>query len=382
VYDCVFPWTIGGTERWYRNLAERLVANGHQVTLLTMRHWPRTERPDIAGVDVVAVAPGLELYRNGRRRTLPPVLFGMGVLLHLLRHGDRYDVVHAAALSYFAVLAAAAVRGAHGYLLVTDWAEFWTRGYWVSYAGAVRGRVGWLVQRACARLPQRAFTFSQLHERRLRTALAEPAIVLRGLHVPPGDDAGIPALRAPSDPPVAVFAGRLIREKAVPALVSAVVHARARVPGLVLDVYGDGPAAAHIRAAIRAEGAGGVARMHGIVSCERLEHALSTAACAVLSSEREGYGVFLVEAMSHGCPVVVVRHPDNAAVELVEDGVNGFVVASSDPQVVGDAIAKAVGAGTALRRSTRAWYEAHLGELSIDASLAAVAAAYEGAVPR
>ena len=28
VYDCLYPYTIGGAERWYRNLAERLVGRG------------------------------------------------------------------------------------------------------------------------------------------------------------------------------------------------------------------------------------------------------------------------------------------------------------------------------------------------------------------
>ena len=31
VYDCLYPNTIGGAERWYRNLAERL-AGGHRST--------------------------------------------------------------------------------------------------------------------------------------------------------------------------------------------------------------------------------------------------------------------------------------------------------------------------------------------------------------
>ena len=26
VYDCLYPHTVGGAERWYRNLAERLAA--------------------------------------------------------------------------------------------------------------------------------------------------------------------------------------------------------------------------------------------------------------------------------------------------------------------------------------------------------------------
>ena len=37
VYDCLFPYTVGGGERWYRALAGELVAAGHEVTYLTRR---------------------------------------------------------------------------------------------------------------------------------------------------------------------------------------------------------------------------------------------------------------------------------------------------------------------------------------------------------
>ncbi len=102
VYDCLFPYTIGGAERWSRNVAERLAAQGHDVTFLTLRQWGRDEEPDVPGVRVIAVGPRLELYTDGgRRRLLPPLVFGFGVLRHLLRHGRRYDVVHTASFPYF-----------------------------------------------------------------------------------------------------------------------------------------------------------------------------------------------------------------------------------------------------------------------------------------
>jgi hypothetical protein len=28
VYDCLYPHTVGGAERWYRDLAERLARDG------------------------------------------------------------------------------------------------------------------------------------------------------------------------------------------------------------------------------------------------------------------------------------------------------------------------------------------------------------------
>src|SRR5688572_16141240 len=111
VYDCLYPYTIGGAERWYRNLAERLAGAGHDVTLLTLRQWERGAQPDVPGVRVVAAGPRMELYaRSGRRRLLPPLVFGFGVLRHLLSHGRGYDVVHTASFPYFSLLAAGAAR--------------------------------------------------------------------------------------------------------------------------------------------------------------------------------------------------------------------------------------------------------------------------------
>src|SRR3712207_175773 len=126
VYDCLFPWTIGGAERWYRALAERLAGAGHEVTYLTLRQWERDEAPRVPGVRVVPVGPRITLYQGGRRRIGPPLVFGAGVLRHLLRHGRAYDVVHAASFPFFPLLAAAALRRRCGFRLVVDWWEVWT----------------------------------------------------------------------------------------------------------------------------------------------------------------------------------------------------------------------------------------------------------------
>src|SRR5205085_11611596 len=96
VYDCLFPYTVGGAERWYRNLAERLAADGHEVTYLTLRQWDRGEHVGLdAGAGVATAGPRMALYTDsGRRKILPPLVFGAGVMWHLLRNGRRYDVVH------------------------------------------------------------------------------------------------------------------------------------------------------------------------------------------------------------------------------------------------------------------------------------------------
>src|SRR4051812_33178204 len=172
IYDCLFPHTVGGAERWYRNLAVRMADAGHEVTYVTLRQWDRGAAPDmVPRIRVVEAGTRMALYTgDGRRRILPPLVFGLGVFLHLLRHGRSYDVVHTASFPYFSLLAAGAVRGRRGahFALVVDWHEVWSRGYWREYLGRAAGAIGYLVQLACARIPQRAFCFSRLHAARLR----------------------------------------------------------------------------------------------------------------------------------------------------------------------------------------------------------------------
>jgi glycosyltransferase involved in cell wall biosynthesis len=372
VYDCLFPHTVGGAERWYRNLAERLAAEGHEVTYLTLRQWERSEPPDVPGVRVLAVGPRVGLYtRDGRRRIWPPLLFGAGVLAHLARRGRDYDVVHTASFPYFSLLAAAAVRRRGRYALLVDWHEVWSDAYWREYLG----RAGWIghrVQRRCARVPQRAFCFSRLHAARL---------VAEGLRGEPtlleGEYSG--TLARPEPEPAGqsvVFAGRHIPEKRVPALVEAMPALRERAPELRLDVFGDGPDRALVERRVSELGLGDVVSVHGFVAAEEVGRALRHAVCMVLPSSREGYGMVVVEAAAMGTPSVVVAAPDNAAVELVDEGENGFIAPSARPEDLAGAIVRARDGGAALRESTADWFERNARRLSMASSLERVVAAY------
>jgi glycosyltransferase involved in cell wall biosynthesis len=378
VYDCLFPWTVGGAERWYRDLAERLARDGHEVTYVTLRQWDRGVDASYSGVRVRAVGPRMALYRaEGRRRIAPPLVFGAGVLWHLLRRGGCYDVVHTASFPYFSLLAAAFARRVRGYRLVVDWFELWSAGYWREYLGGLGGRVGRTVQALCLRVHQRAFCFAELTAERLRAGgLRGDVKVLRGLYA--GDET--PPQPVPTEQMV-VFAGRHIPEKAAPAVVPAVARARAHIPELRGVVFGDGPERPAVLAAIEREGMQDVVLAPGFAAGAEVDSALRRALCMVLPSRREGYGLIVVEAAARGTPSVVVREPDNAAVELVTDGENGVVAASASPEDLAAAIVRVHSEGDALRARTRAWFARNARQLSLESSLDAVADAYAKARP-
>jgi glycosyltransferase involved in cell wall biosynthesis len=95
----------------------------------------------------------------------------------------------------------------------------------------------------------------------------------------------------------------------------------------------------------------------GFVGQEQLDELLRSSSCLVHPSIREGYGLVVVEAAAAGTPVVVAAAPDNAAAELVTDGVNGFVAESPDVDALSRAVAAALDGGAELRRTTRTWFE-------------------------
>ena len=132
-----------------------------------------------------------------------------------------------------------------------------------------------------------------------------------------------------------------------------------------------------VLAEIAARGLDGAVRAPGFVAAEEVEAGMRSALCLLAPSEREGYGMVVVEASARGTPTVLAAGPDNAAVELVEEGVNGFVARSASPEDLAGAIVRVHEAGFALRESTAAWYRANARELSLESSLETVVASYE-----
>jgi glycosyltransferase involved in cell wall biosynthesis len=376
VYDHLFPQTIGGAERWMRDLAVYLAEAGHAVTYLTMRHWDASSPPALKGVQVLGLTDAGRVYDENRRALGPPLRFGVAVARHLARHGRDYDVVHSASFPFFPLLAAALMRRRGGYRLFVDWHEVWTLAYWRRYAGAVTGTIGWLVQRACIRAPQVAYCMSKLNAGRLAAeGYRGRPIVLPGIYA----GATEPTPAADVDPALVVYAGRHVPEKRVGALVRAFRRALEQRPALRLELYGDGPERGAVESLVHDLGLAESVRVAGHRPEEEVDLALRRAACLATASEREGYGLVVVEAAARGTPVVVVAGPENGAVELVEEGTNGAVARSAEPDELAAAILRVVDAGTDLRASTERWFEQNASRLRIDASLELVAEGYRRA---
>ena len=144
-------------------------------------------------------------------------------------------------------------------------------------------------------------------------------------------------------------------------------------------IFGDGPERRGLLAEVARLRQQGSIECPGFAPWADVDRALARALCLMLPSRREGYGLAVVEAAARGTPAVVTRDSESAAFELVEDGVNGFVVDPS-PQALAAAITKIHGDREAMHRSTREWFAANRERLAIEGSVAIVERVYATAV--
>ncbi len=374
VYDCLYPFTIGGAEKWYRDLAIRL-GRYHHVTYLTRTQWSRADPPETsAGVEIVGLGPANRLYTSsGRRRFIPPMAFGLRVFAHLIRNRGRYDVVHTGSFPFFPLIAASAARAMGGAPVVTNWIEVWPSDYWRDYAGDLRGRIGTAIQKFCINLSDTSFTFSELTACALREqdCSAKP-VVLTGMFDAKSELPPIAKVRKP----LVIFAGRHIPEKHVVSIPAAIALARRSIPELRATIFGDGPERNRVLAEIGRLELTEIVNCPGFVSEREIERAMSEAACLILPSEREGYGLVVVEAAAHGTPSIVVNSPNSAASALVADGVNGYIASSHAPEALVDAIQRVFANRDALSASSRAWFDTHRPELDIACSVERIEQTY------
>jgi glycosyltransferase involved in cell wall biosynthesis len=378
-YDCLFPWTVGGHERYFRGLAEQLAEAGHEVTYLTRRQWPRDRPPQVDGVRVIAVSRAEPLYgADGRRRIAEAVRYGAGVGRHLASHRHAYDVVHLVSFPYFSLPAARLALAAGGAPVVVDWPEVWSPSLWADYLG-VRGRAGLAVQRLCARLTPEAFVVGERHGRRLREQGMRGPITLL-----PAPVAAAPVAHPSPAPaqPLILFVGRMIPEKRATAAVAAIGAARERLPSLRGLLVGDGPVLPEVQRAIAELGLGDVVETPGRISDELLRAAFERATCLLAPSRREGYGLVVLEAAAAGTPSIAVRGPDNAMADRLVEGHNGMLVDDPQAATLAAAIVRVVEAGQGLRDRTAAWFVQETRRLAERPAVAVVEPVYRAGLDR
>lgn len=149
------------------------------------------------------------------------------------------------------------------------------------------------------------------------------------------------------DPRLVVMLARLDTQKRIPHAIAAFAHVLKAVPDAHLEIYGQGPDAATLQTQIDTLGLRGSVRLAGYT--KNPAEVYRRASCSLLTSRFEGFGLVLLESLSHGCPVVSYDVKYGPA-DIVADGVNGFLVEGGDERGMARRVTEILGDDELRRR--------------------------------
>ncbi len=167
---------------------------------------------------------------------------------------------------------------------------------------------------------------------------------------PPWSTAPTPHDRFRFGPRAVVIVARMAageRYKGHDALLAAWPAVRAQQPDARLVIVGSGDDESRLRAQAEAAGVGAGVTFAGFVSEAELAAIYAHAAVFARPSRGEGFGIAYLEAMAHGLPCIGSVH--DAAGEVIEDGVTGYLIDQSDTQALADRVSLLLGDDTRRR---------------------------------
>lgn len=119
-----------------------------------------------------------------------------------------------------------------------------------------------------------------------------------------------------------IAVGRMYKQKRFDRLIAAFSLLAAKYPSLTLDIFGEGPLREDLQ--IQIDNLGLEDRIHLNEPTHDILTEYQRSQFFVLSSDYEGFGLVIIESMAYGTPVVATDCPYGPS-EIIEDGVTGLL---------------------------------------------------------
>ena len=348
----------GGSEIYIEEIARRLAARGHAVTLVCAAHdgAPALERRD--GIRILRRGTKLTVYREARRLLRSGALGPLDVIVDT-QNGIPF-------LSPWAIDLPVVVLVHHVH-----------REQWPVVYDPLRARIGWWVESSLAPRVYRGRPYVAVSRATADelAALGVPADRISIVHNGTQSRRRHSRLRRDEHPRILVL-GRLVPHKRVEHVLEAAAALRNRHPGLTVAVVGDGWWAPELHRTAARLGVTDIVEFTGHVSEDDKIGQIDRAWVLALPSLKEGWGLVVLESASAGVPTVAYREAGGVT-ESVRHGETGILV--SDGIAFTNALDDVL-ANAELREHLGARAQAHASAFSWDESARAFEEVLSGAI--
>lgn len=328
IYDAIYPWIKGGAERRIYELAIRLAKKGHEIHIYGIQWWDGNEVIERNGITYHGVCQPLPLYVNGKRSIKEALVFSWGLLRHL--KGKDFTIYDVSSFPYFSCLSTKLVSTIQHTPMVITWHEIWGN-YWYKYLGR-KGIFGKIIEIVVIKSNKKMIAVSNMTKQKLVYHGAKDIFLISN-----GIDLDkINSIKSTADKSYhsdIIFVGRLIEDKHVDVLIRAIQITSTVLPDIHGIIVGDGPEHHSLIELSEKLGMTDNITFTGFLDEEDVVRYMKSSKMMVLPSTREGFGMVVVEAFACGLPVIAVKSNDCAVSEIINNGLNGFMVVLSEENI-------------------------------------------------
>lgn len=284
----------GGAERAVTLAAAGLRAHGRKVRILCLERAPESEIP--------GTVQEIE-YLSGMRTSAGPLLklaalpfLALRLASCLARHQVSVVMSHLFRANFVNILARVLAGARHTAILVNHSRISRLKGE------GIHGRINWILCRALYPKADLVASVSSGASSECAELLGLPSSRSITLYDPIDVEAARSTLPGKGASDTVVCAGRLVSLKRFDNLIAAFSRIAPDFPGLKLRIIGDGPERARLER--KAAESGVTERITFFGRAEDPFGAMAECSAFVSTSETEGFGMAIVEALSLGVPVI------------------------------------------------------------------------------
>jgi glycosyltransferase involved in cell wall biosynthesis len=297
----------GGSEVYVENVARSLAAAGHDVTIFCAMYDGAAATEVVDGVRFVRAGTKLSVYGEAVRRVRRRQFGDLDVIIDV-QNGIPFM--------------SRAVAGGTPVVVLVHHVH---REQWPVVYDRVRSRIGWWIESVLAPRLYRDCTYVAVSECTreelggLGVSARRVQVIHNGIEAAPGLD-----VERSGYPHIAVV-GRLVPHKRVEHVLRAGAILRRRHPGLRISVVGDGWWSPRLRHVARTLGVTDMVDFLGFVDEKTKHQVYASAWLLALPSLKEGWGIVVMEAATHGVPAVAYRDAGGVG-ESIQHETTGLLV--------------------------------------------------------
>jgi glycogen(starch) synthase len=338
------PVVVGGLGRHVHALSKSLAAAGHAVTVVTRHEAGTPVEETIEGVRVLRAPEDPPAFPLATPSLLAWTMAFNHSLTRAALHAaadESYDVIHAH--DWLVTHAAVTLKHHLGIPLVATIhaTEAGRHQGWLpeEMNRCIHSVEWWLVHEASRVLVCSAYMRWEV-TRLLDLPADRVEVIPNGVddRVWQATPRAVAAARSrfAGTGPLIGYAGRLVYEKGVQHLVSALPELHDRHPALRVVIVGDGPHRAALQEEARRQRVHEMVSFAGFLGERELPAVLAATDAVVVPSIYEPFGMVALEAAAAGAPLAVAA--TGGLAEIVQPGVTGVTFPAKDPAALAGAV--------------------------------------------